>query len=205
MRGGSNYLLELSLKMERTDIMIKDKKLEERIERNLTEVIHTLVDVIGKERFENCGNGPILLGTFKTPKRAYGLCQRNTNYSVIKLNENLVKCSDEVIRQVLMHELLHTLKDTHGHGKQWQYYAKKISDNTDYKISTCGYIKECNLGFRYFLHCPSCGDIHGFFRLSSKLKKTIEAGSCTCNICRSTCSLVDAETHETILKQNYEL
>lgn len=72
-------------------------------------------------------------------ERTYGLCIKSP-YSEdcsVKISQYLVK--DEEIINTIFHELLHSCKNCHGHGKQWQMYGKVIERNFGYPITRCSH------------------------------------------------------------------
>ena len=66
-------------------------------------------------------------------KNRLGQCvdKRDINISSWLLEIGL----DHDIKDTIIHEILHTFKDTIGHKAKWQYYARYVNNRTDYHIT----------------------------------------------------------------------
>ena len=66
-------------------------------------------------------------------KNRLGQCvkKRDINISSWLLEIGL----DHDIKNTIIHEILHTFKDTIGHKAKWQYYARYVNNRTDYNIT----------------------------------------------------------------------
>lgn len=66
-------------------------------------------------------------------KNRLGQCvdKRDINISSWLLEIGL----DHDIKNTIIHEILHTFKDTIGHKAKWQYYAGYVNNRTDYHIT----------------------------------------------------------------------
>ena len=183
-----------------------DYNTQKRLKKNLIEALKIVVNIIGQKKYENIGGGPITIDIFDIPKNCYGRCKtyRSKNYSVISINRHLLNYDDKIIIEVLIHEILHTLKDTRGHNKKWQYYANKINENTEYKVVTRGNIEGVDLGYRYKLMCSHCGLIYGFFRMTKLWENDFKSGLIRCTKCKKRdVSILDTKKN-TILYKNSE-
>lgn len=80
---------------------------------------------------------------------------------------------DHDIKNTIIHEILHTFKDTIGHKAKWQYYARYVNNRTDYHItrttSIDGVYARANktrprreVSYKYEITCEKCGRV--FYR-----------------------------------------
>lgn len=77
---------------------------------------------------------------FVKGSRYFGICRRNKdNTFTIGFNENFaLKGSLGGLKSTILHELIHTFPLCYNHGKEFQYYAKKISALSGVEIKTKG-------------------------------------------------------------------
>jgi predicted SprT family Zn-dependent metalloprotease len=96
-----------------------------------------------------------------------GYCKKtnDSNTFVIEiaphlLNESLDK---NVLKEIIIHELLHSCKNSYNHGKNWQELANKVNNAyPQYNIHSSIHIEEfdkyyVNKKFKYILVCNKCG------------------------------------------------
>ena len=114
-------------------------------------------------------------------KNRLGQCvdKRDINISSWLLEIGL----DHDIKNTIIHEILHTFKDTIGHKAKWQYYARYVSNRTDYHItrttSIDGVYARANktrprreVSYKYEITCEKCGRV--FYR-QKMTKRTFES------------------------------
>lgn len=66
--------------------------------------------------------------------KAKGKCIRQENAFVIRLSES-IRQYPELIKNVLAHELIHTIPGCFNHGAKFQYYASRLN-RFGYQVST---------------------------------------------------------------------
>lgn len=97
-----------------------------------------------------------------------GLCKIITNdIFEINISEEVLKddIDVQVALNVIMHELLHTVKGCFNHGKKWKTYAEYINNKLpQYSIKRAIKGEESGIKFerkppvyRYILRCTKCG------------------------------------------------
>lgn len=86
----------------------------------------------------------------------------------------------------LIHEILHTFKDTRGHDYKWEYYANKISNNTSYSITRTKSVVGVDRGWKYTITCEKCGKVFHCYRLSKYKKYGLLNGGYACPKCKGT-------------------
>ena len=104
-------------------------------------------------------------------KQRLGQCceKRNINISSWLLEIGL----DHDIKNTIIHEILHTFKDTIGHKAKWQYYASYVNNRTNYHITRTTSINKIyaranktiprrEVSYKYEITCEKCGRV--FYR-----------------------------------------
>ena len=80
---------------------------------------------------------------------------------------------DHDIKNTIIHEVLHTFKDTIGHKAKWQYYANYVNNRTDYHITRTTSINKIyekankvrptkEIHYKWEITCTKCGKV--FYR-----------------------------------------
>ena len=107
---------------------------------------------------------------YKAKERLGQCCNKNS----INISSWLLEIGlDHDIKNTIIHEILHTFKDTIGHKAKWQYYARYVSNRTDYYItrttSIDGIYARANktrprreVSYKYEITCTKCGKV--FYR-----------------------------------------
>ena len=100
---------------------------------------------------------------------------------VMQLNENIIK-------NTIMHELIHCIPFCNNHGKEFKKYASYINQKLGYNITTKGNAKsdyeESNLqyeednNYKYKIICQNCGQIIYRKRFNQNLIKKYRCGKC---------------------------
>lgn len=111
-------------------------KTDERINRMLAECIVLL------KGLEVPISDSICPEVRLTGSRAYwgrcaqkGSLKRYTEYDYnIEISGHILGNSEKSLRNVLIHELIHTVPDGHGHTGEWKKWAKYVSEKTGYHI-----------------------------------------------------------------------
>ena len=107
----------------------------ERLEKNYNIAFSIIENVIGKDRVKEKIRNIEKVGISPNAKRRHGVCKIRGNSCIIEVSKHLFNFEDKEMITTLIHEILHTFKDTKGHGEMWQWYANQITNNTEYKIT----------------------------------------------------------------------
>lgn len=130
-------------------------------------------------------------------KRTFGRCKNKKDIFISYWAfDNL---SRDKIKNTLIHELLHTLKNTNGHCRQWKYYARVMNNEYGYNIQIKGNIREefmnANktetemlnaMGYKYRITCKGCGNKSYRHKMGDRITSYYHKGYYTCRKCRST-------------------
>ncbi len=165
--------------------------------------------------FSDSKYGVVDIGLAKRKTKRYGCCKnenpdkttsyrenRKTYYRVfnthhIEISSWLMDLNDEIIKNTIIHELIHCLPDCNNHGKTFKNYAKFINSKLGYNISRVGNKKEdyekSNVdysdsekeenSFKYKVECTSCG--YSFYRkrLQRGFARKYRCGKCMGRFC----------------------
>ena len=111
-------------------------------------------------------------------KKRLGCCKKEKQLAqevfIIEISTVLEVAADQVIKEILIHELLHTCKGCFNHGKLWKLYAAKVNQVYGYNISTYANTAQLNIEktaapkFRYEIRCQHC-DYVGYRQKKSKV------------------------------------
>ena len=100
------------------------------------------------------------------------------------LNENI---SEKIIRNTVMHEVLHTCDGCMNHGNRWKSYAEKVNNKYGYNVSRLANLsanEEIKRSYykssKYMYRCEGCGNIVAFNRRCkfTKYTKHYSCGYC---------------------------
>ncbi len=151
--------------------------------------------------------GEINIGFSKRKTKRYGCCKqeepdKSTAYREkrvihyrkykkhnIEISKWLMELNDDIIKNTIMHELIHCFPDCNNHGKIFKMYAKIINHKLGYDISRVGNkaddYKKSNLEFveeyakfKYKIICQECGLIYYRQRLLKNFTKKYRCGKC---------------------------
>lgn len=134
--------------------------------------------------------GQITIHISKRNNKRYGCCKQeepDKKYKVVekigrrrivkyeKFNKHTIEVSkwvleldDKIIKNTIMHEIIHCFPFCNNHGKQFKMYAKYINERLGYDISRLGNKKEdyakSNLTYeekswKYVIKCSNCGKV----------------------------------------------
>lgn len=162
------------------------KHYEEKVNKLLQVVINEAKSINIPISDNICSN--VLIN--KRAKKRFGACKtriyKNKKHFQIEIGSALNICEDNIIKTVLMHEILHTCENCNNHGKLWKQYAKKVNIYYGYNIKTSSTYEEYGLSnieaketYRYKIRCIKCNNLYYRMRKSSIIKN-IDRYRCVC-------------------------
>lgn len=99
-------------------------------------------------------------------KKRLGCCKKDRNTLkenfTIEISTVLDGESDQVVKEIIIHELLHTCKDCFNHGKKWKRLAALVNSAYEYHIKTYADREILNIEekaegkLRYEIRCTQC-------------------------------------------------
>lgn len=110
----------------------------------------------------------------------------NTHH--IEISKWVMQLNDNIIKNTIIHELIHCIPFCNNHGSEFKKYAKYINKKLGYNITTKGnkeadYLasnlefKEEN-NYKYKIVCQNCGQIIYRKRFNKNLIKAYKCGKC---------------------------
>lgn len=120
-------------------------------------------------------------------KKRLGQCagnKRDINISSWLLEIGL----DHDIKNTIIHEILHTFKDTIGHKARWQYYAGYVNNRTDYHITRTTSIDNIyaranevrptkEIHYKWEITCTKCGKVFYRQRMTTRVLNDFTRGN----------------------------
>lgn len=113
---------------------------------------------------------------------------RKYNKHHIEISKWLMDLNDDIIKNTIIHEIIHCFPDCNNHGKQFKKFSKIINEKLGYNISRLGNKKEdyekSNLEFnektkfKYTIACEACGLIYYRQRMIKNFTKKYRCGKC---------------------------
>ncbi len=107
-------------------------------------------------------------------KRRLGCCYYQGGRYWIEVSERVLD-DEALLKQTLVHELLHTCPKCRDHGERWKAYARLVNEKLGYKIErtvktegTEGPLRHEEV--KYILECQSCGARIERMRMSKAVK-----------------------------------
>ena len=183
--------------------------MEEKLDKLFAECIDELnkigINILNEKQY-----GKIEISIAKRNNKRYGCCKQeepDKRYIVItnigrrksikyeKFNKHYIEISkwvmeleDEIIKNTIMHELIHCIPYCNNHGTEFKKYAKIINANYGYSISRVGNIKKdfekSNIKYnetkkyKYKVICKGCGQTFYRQRLNKNFTKKYRCGKC---------------------------
>lgn len=132
------------------------------------------------------------------PDEQYRIIQKRGRYKIVKyekfqnhhieISNWVMQLNDDIIKNTIIHELIHCIPFCNSHGKEFKRYANYINQKLGYHITTRGNIEEDykaskleyteGNNYKYKIMCRNCGQIIYRKRLNSNLIKMYRCGKC---------------------------
>ena len=183
--------------------------MEEKLEKLFKQCIEELKS-IGID-LDKTKVGEIDISFSKRKTKRYGCCKQaepdestayrknriiyyqKYNKHHIEISKWLMDLNEDIIKNTIMHELIHCFPNCNNHGKAFKLYAQIINEKLGYNISRLGNKQEdyrkSNLelkldksNYKYKIICKDCGLIYYRQRLSKNFIKKYRCGRCRGNL-----------------------
>ncbi len=107
----------------------------------------------------------------------------------IEISKWVMDLDDSIIKNTIMHEIIHCLPECNNHGEVFKKYANYINTNLDYNISRVGNKKQdyekSNVDYeeerpeyKYQIICQGCGQTFYRQRLQRNFTRKYRCGKC---------------------------
>lgn len=183
-----------------------DKKLNNLYNDSIKELESIGIKIMNNEKV-----GFIDISISKRNNKRYGCCKHEEPYEMdfdikkyknhfkivynrfkkhhIEISKWVMDLDDKIIKNTIIHEILHCLPECNNHGKAFQDYAKLINKKLGYNISTVGNkeedykksnleFKEDNKSYKYRIMCKECRITFYRQRLKKDLIKNYRCSKC---------------------------
>lgn len=134
----------------------------------------------------------------ENPDKKYKIIQKRGYHKIIRyekfqnhhieISRWVMKLNEDIIKNTIMHELIHCIPFCNNHGKEFKKYANYINEKLQYHITTKGDMKadyeasnlkyQENNGYKYKIICQNCGQIIYRKRFNQNLIKKYRCGKC---------------------------
>lgn len=194
--------------IEKKEVTKMDKEAE-KLKELYSQCINELETIgISIKNEEIIGNIDIKLST-RASKR-YGCCKQenpNKKYkSIIKRGKHkiiryekfhthhieisrwVMQLNEDIIKNTILHELIHCIPFCNNHGKEFKKYANYINKKLGYYITTKGNVQEDYQAsqleyiekddYKYKIICQNCGQVIYRKRFNKNLIKRYRCGKC---------------------------
>ena len=176
--------------------------MQEELEKLFKECINELKN--GGISMEEIGEIQVRISN--RSKKRYGCCKqeepdKSTRYrenhtvKYAKYNKHIIEISSwvmqlnvDIIKNTIMHEIIHCMPYCNNHGEEFKQYAKLINNRLGYNITTVGNreedYKKSNLEFKeqekykYKIECKTCGQVFYRQRISKNFTRKYLCGNC---------------------------
>ena len=108
----------------------------------------------------------------------------------IEISKWVLELDDKIIKNTIMHELIHCMPYCSNHGAKFKMYAKYINEKLGYDISTVGnkkldyeksnlkYDETKHTNYKYKVVCKKCGQEFFRQRIKSNFTRKYKCGKC---------------------------
>lgn len=110
------------------------------------------------------------------------------NKHTIEISKWVMQLEKSIIKNTIMHEIIHCFPYCNNHGKEFKKYANIINEKLGYDISRVGNKKEDyeksnieyreNINYKYKIICNKCGQTFYRQRINRNLTKKYRCGIC---------------------------
>ena len=184
--------------------------MEEKLTKLYNECIKELKS-IGINMEDSKKNGKITIKIAQRKAKRYGCCKQSkpviTCYHIeyknhrrrkvydvflkhdIEISKWVLDLNDDIIKNTIMHELIHCLPYCNNHGKEFKKYAEYINQKLGYKIQRLGNkekdyensnikFEDKEITYKYKIKCKNCGLIFYRQRLKKNFIRDYRCGKC---------------------------
>ena len=183
--------------------------MQEKLEKIYSECVRELksieIDISDSRKV-----GTIEISISKRNNKRYGCCKQDEpdiktkhiekigkrkvvryekyNKHYIEISPWVLELDKDIIKNTILHEIIHCLPKCNNHGKEFKNYAKYINNKLGYNISRLGNKKEdyqkSNINYEekqeynYHIQCTNCGQSFYRKRLNKNFVRKYRCGKC---------------------------
>lgn len=123
------------------------------------------------------------------PKKRFGCCTKKNGIFQIEISAFVLTCTEDKVRGIIAHEVLHACKGCQDHGVRWKAYAAMMNEAYGYRIKRVSSLEELGITkepeentrnkIKYIIKCTKCGKEYPRQRFTCVMQK-INAYRCQC-------------------------
>lgn len=95
--------------------------------------------------------------------RTLGQCKKTGRIYTIEISGHILESSDDKLKEVILHELIHSCPKCMNHGTQWKAYADIVNRKHGYnikRVASSSNFKYDKQEKKYKIKCKNCGSIY---------------------------------------------
>lgn len=108
-------------------------------------------------------------------KKRLGCCKKVSLNLIpgfqLEISSRLLDSGERQLKEVIIHEILHTCKGCFNHGKRWKAYAVLVNKAYGYHVSRTADCEGLEQAYRYEIICENCGNVFLRMRKSKVVRK----------------------------------
>lgn len=120
------------------------------------------------------------------PKKRFGCCRKLNDVFTIELSSFALDYPEKRIKEIIAHEVLHTVDGCFNHGSSWKLYAEQMNKAYGYNIKRVtvkdgdnNETTEKRKKYKHMITCKKCGCT--FYRMKeTKVTRNINKYRCRC-------------------------
>lgn len=113
-------------------------------------------------------------------KSTLATCSLVEKQYIIEINGHILKTNTKTLEEILLHELIHTIKGCFNHGTKFKQYCKQLNNKYGYDINTSSpadKITFTNMNI-YNYQCPCCKRQYVAYKKPSNKLRLCSCGHC---------------------------
>ena len=160
------------------------------IQEKLTKLYTKCIDELKSISIDVQKNRTIEIKINNRSQKRYGCCKQIAKQKyIIEISEWVMDLNEDIIKNTIIHELIHCMPKCNNHGEYFKNYAKVINKKLGYNISRTGNKKqdfsksnleyiEKPINFNYKIVCENCNQTFFRQRVRKNFTKKYRCGKC---------------------------
>ena len=160
------------------------------IQDKLTQLYNECINELKTINIDVTKNKSIEIKINTRSKKRYGCCKKISNEKYqIEISQWVMDLKEEIIKNTIIHELIHCMPKCNNHGEYFKNYAKNINEKLGYNISRTGNkqkdfeksnieYNEKPIQYKYQIICENCNQNFLRQRVSRSFTRKYRCGKC---------------------------
>ena len=148
---------------------------------NIQEIYEYCIALLIKEKIPISKKIAKQISINKRYKKTLATCSFNKNTYLIEINSYILTSNRKSLEEIILHELIHTIKGCFNHGKKFVKYCDIVNKKFNYNIlvSFPNNIINYENMIIYKIQCQHCNKIYLSYNKTKQIKEISEY-SCSC-------------------------